>query len=611
MKHTSFLKKCVTFLMMITLFLGSNILEVFASGAPSTIVTGNSYYLNGYVAGVGFDVKTIQGGGYAYCINYYKNTPKNVKMYLAGEKDAGFAYIMKNGYPNVSITGNKNYDYYITQTAVWWYLDETTNSNNLPNSFKTNGSDPYGLRTYIKKLVNGAIAAKKQGYVTPKLGLSNSQPSLTITSDKKYFESGNIQVTGVAVSSNVNITISGAPSNTVLVHSTTGKSQNTYKIGESFKVRVPVSSVKNLSNTITIQATATGSVDKAYEYRANNSSLQEVIPFTLYTVTTSLSASTKVTLNTSKVSIIKIDQNTQKPLAGTTLVLKDSEGKVITSWTSTTNAHTIQNLQDGTYTIEETKAAKGYQKMTKSVKFTISQSNRNVTVYVSNQKIFKSVEIEKIDAATKKPLAGAKLRITDQSGKVIKEFVTTTQKYVLQNIADGTYYVEEIEAPVGYIKSTKKYSFTISDSNPTATLTISNTQKKKVTKSVQIQKIDEVTKQALAGAKLRITDKSGKVIAEFITTEEAYLMEDLEDGTYYVEEIEAPSGYTKSNEKYEFTISDKTPTAVIIFTNKEVEIIQEVPDTGSHSHMELMIIGSLLMIGSIGLVLYQGKKRYE
>ena len=125
-----------------------------ASSAPSTITMGQGTQLSGYVSGTQFSTKVTTDGKYAFCTDITKKTPNGMKMSLVESKDAGLAYIIENGYPHKSFTGNKNYDYYITQSAVWWYLDDTTGSSNLSNSFKTNGSDPYGLRPYIKKLVN-------------------------------------------------------------------------------------------------------------------------------------------------------------------------------------------------------------------------------------------------------------------------------------------------------------------------------------------------------------------------------------------------------------------------------------------------------------------------
>ena len=43
--------------------------------------------------------------------------------------------------------------------------------------------------------------------------------------------------------------------------------------------------------------------------------------------------------------------------------LKDSNGNEITRWKSTTNAHVIRNLKNGSYTVEEIEAPTGYKKL--------------------------------------------------------------------------------------------------------------------------------------------------------------------------------------------------------------------------------------------------------
>ena len=67
---------------------------------------------------------------------------------------------MEHGYPKTSITGDSSKDYYITQTAVWWYLDDTTGSSNLTKAFKETSSDPNNIRKYVKDLVAGAKQAR-------------------------------------------------------------------------------------------------------------------------------------------------------------------------------------------------------------------------------------------------------------------------------------------------------------------------------------------------------------------------------------------------------------------------------------------------------------------
>ena len=90
------------------------------SAVASSIKLGGAEIVPGYVAGVKFTTKTKTDGTLLYCLNMNKKTAKNITANLVGEKDAGVAYIITNGYPNKSFTGDKMKDYYITQTALWW-----------------------------------------------------------------------------------------------------------------------------------------------------------------------------------------------------------------------------------------------------------------------------------------------------------------------------------------------------------------------------------------------------------------------------------------------------------------------------------------------------------
>jgi pilin isopeptide linkage protein len=61
------------------------------------------------------------------------------------------------------------------------------------------------------------------------------------------------------------------------------------------------------------------------------------------------------------VSISKVDITDGKELAGATIQVLDSAGKVVDEWTSTTTAHEIKGLKTGeTYTLRETVAPDGY-----------------------------------------------------------------------------------------------------------------------------------------------------------------------------------------------------------------------------------------------------------
>lgn len=572
-----------------------------ASSAPTSFTANSEKILDGYINDWNYGKLTSSLGGYVYCTDFHKGIPYNVTMNLSKEAPAGLAYIISNGYPRVNITGNSDMDYYITQAAVWWYLDDTTGSNNLPDSFKYTGSDPYNIRHYIVDLVEGG--KKQTSYATPAISLINNDSTLNLTSDKKYYESNTISVKTLYTTGNYTISLSNAPSGTVVVNASTGATQTSFSPGESFKVRIPADSVDVGSLNITVTATATGSINKAYMYKSSDSSKQDVMGSLLYPETSTVTDQTNLTLETSKVTITKIDADTEEPLAGAIFVVKDSNGTTVATWTSTTSSHVIKNLPNGTYTLQETKAPSGYVLNDKVVEFTISDTNRNISIRFRNKELERNATIIKIDSVTKEPVAGATLVVKDSEGKVIEEFVTTTEPHKLTDLEDGTYTVEETKAPAGYEKTDEIYEFTVDKDHRDVTVTIENTP---IEKLVNILKVDAATGNPLAGATLVVKDSEGNVIEEFVTTEEPHTITGLKDGEYTVEETKAPEGYKKSDEIYKFTISDETPTALVIFENNE---IVEVPFTGSNKSLISTLFGSVLLISGVGFVYYNGKKQ--
>ena len=572
-----------------------------ASSAPTSFTANSEKILDGYINDWNYGKLTSSLGGYVYCTDFHKGIPYNVTMNLSKEAPAGLAYIISNGYPRVNITGNSDMDYYITQAAVWWYLDDTTGSNNLPDSFKYTGSDPYNIRHYIVDLVEGG--KKQTSYATPAISLINNDSTLNLTSDKKYYESNTISVKTLYTTGNYTISLSNAPSGTVVVNASTGATQTSFSPGESFKVRIPADSVDVGSLNITVTATATGSINKAYMYKSSDSSKQDVMGSLLYPETSTVTDQTNLTLETSKVTITKIDADTEEPLAGAIFVVKDSNGTTVATWTSTTSSHVIKNLPNGTYTLQETKAPSGYVLNDKVVEFTISDTNRNISIRFRNKELERNATIIKIDSVTKEPVAGATLVVKDSDGKVVEEFVTTIEPHKLTDLEDGTYTVEETKAPAGYEKTDEIYEFTVDKVHRDVTVTIENTA---IEKLVNILKVDAATGNPLAGATLVVKDSEGNVIEEFVTTEEPHTITGLKDGEYTVEETKAPEGYKKSDEIYKFTISDETPTALVIFENNE---IVEVPFTGSNKSLISTLFGSVLLISGVGFVYYNGKKQ--
>lgn len=180
------------------------------------------------------------------------------------------------------------------------------------------------------------------------------------------------------------------------------------------------------------------------------------------------------------VSISKTDITGKKEIPGATLRILDEAGNVVTDmdnkkleWISTSEPVKF-HLPAGTYALEETIAPKGYIKSTEKITFIVGEDGK---VKVDNALVNKvtmknkpiKVMVSKTDLTGKKELKGAKLRIVDKSGNVVKdingkklEWTSTTEAKEL-HLAAGTYTLIEVSAPKGYELSDKSIEFTIKE----------------------------------------------------------------------------------------------------------------------------------------------------
>lgn len=233
-------------------------------------------------------------GKVAYCMDLGKNWPeRKTDLSLVSEGDAGLTYILSNGYPYKSIIGNDDQDRFITQAAVWWYLSDTGQTGKLSEDFTTNAADPYGLRSYIQKLVSDAKSAKASAAPTLDVKINNSDMSLS--SDGNYFVSEEITPTLTGTSA-YKVSVSGAPNGTTITNAS-GQSQTTFKSGEKFQVRIP-SNALGKTTTIKVTVSATGATSKAYIYQPSDSSMQRLA--VLYTDNTDLSKTVNLTAKVDK-----------------------------------------------------------------------------------------------------------------------------------------------------------------------------------------------------------------------------------------------------------------------------------------------------------------------
>ena len=248
--------------------------------------------------------------------------------------------------------------------------------------------------------------------------------------------------------------------------------------------------------------------------------------------------------DTIKVEISKKDLTTMEELPGAELTITDKDGKEIDRWVSTDKPHHIEKLPAGDYTLTEVKAPDGYA-FAESVPFTVLPTGE-VQQFEMLDDVIK-VELSKKDLTTMEELPGAELTITDKDGKEIDRWVSTDKPHHIEKLPAGDYTLTEVKAPDGYA---------FAESVPFTVLPTGKVQQFEMLDDVikvEISKVDITTNKELPGAELIITNKDGKVVEHWTSTDKPHYIEKLPAGEYTLTEITAPEGYEMA-EDISFTV---------------------------------------------------------
>ena len=277
-----------------------------------------------------------------------------------------------------------------------------------------------------------------------------------------------------------------------------------------------------------------------------------------------------VTFVDKKVTASKTTITGTDEIKGAVMTVTDNDGKVIDTWTSDGNPHSIKGLHEGwEYTLTETTAPKGYVKA-ESIKFTVSTDKKDQKLVMKDKQFTAS----KKDVSGKNYVEGAKLEVRDDQNRVVDSWTSTKEDHYVSGLEEGkTYRLVEAEAPKGYVKA-KDVFFTVSNEKKNESVVMKDA---KITAS----KTEVTGTKEIEGAKMTVTDEKGKTVDEWTSGKEEHSISGLEEGKKYtLTETTAPKGYVKA-ESIEFTAGDKDQKLVmkdkqITITKTEVTGTKEI-----------------------------------
>lgn len=331
-------------------------------------------------------------------------------------------------------------------------------------------------------------------------------------------------------------------------------------------------------------------------------------------------------------------------ITGALMQIKDEDGNIIDEWTSEGKVHYATGLVEGKkYILHEDLAPTGLN-LANDIEFEISYAKENQKV----EMIDTINEVSKVDEKGNL-LKGAEMTVTSnktkniidkwisgqhifdvtdemksqlkETGKVegmyvddedstvqysivknkgkddytvmfVKDGVTTytnidldgnETRHMIQGLEAGEEYVlKETKTPNGYA-TFKTQTFTAEEGKDTSLSMVDEDTK------VEVSKQDITTKKELEGAKLKVTDKDGKVIDEWTSGKQLHMIKNLTAGeTYTLTEAIAPKNY-KVAESLRFTVKDTGKIQRVIMYDRSVNNYVETGDENNYYFILMLI----------------------
>lgn len=376
------MKKIRLFIISILCILCLNInVNAYSNSTITANKTGEKYE---YISGLPIYYNTANGYNlYVLNANTYFTTYTTLNDPVVASDS--ISYIVNNS--NSTSSSYKNY--YIAQVSILWYQDyingnDTNIPSNIKNTIKNNTGDT--VCYYINKIVNNAI---NYNISTSIKFLDNN---ISFTRNGNYYYSNVINVETYNLNSTPSVKLYNAPNSSDIINNTLVKNGT-----GSFQIRVPVSSMNNLSEKdFEVYITGYDNNNKVYQY--TNYGSNPVIYGRNYSGSTNkVEASMPVFIKTSdktnvRINILDKNDNYIRNLnyyiySGDCTNKVCSSDNLITSFTTSNNYISLNSvLSEGIYTLVNKSSNNNYNLPTK-YKFNVKNisSVQKITVSENNK----------------------------------------------------------------------------------------------------------------------------------------------------------------------------------------------------------------------------------
>lgn len=406
----------------------------------------------------------------------------------------------------------------------------------------------------------------KESYVKPNVELAKKgEPKIEKINNEEYY----VFYYGVQANRDIGkykIAIDNFSNKTKILNIENKEAVETSNL--EFKIAIPIKEItKNIEGTIKI-------VDakmKTYPIFYANAYIEEYQDYITYADSVeniSTNANLEVNAYQSKINIIKLEEETEKPLEGVKFSLKylDTNENIGEFTTNEKGEITVTGLRQGKIGVTEIQTLDDYELDTKMKEIELGFNQiKEIKIYNGHKK--GELKLIKVDGENPEiKLEGVEFDLIDKNGNVVKHLVTDKNgEAVATDINTGDYILKETKTKEEYkIGLDKEVKITW---NNQETLTIENTKKKGKVKIVKQDKDNAEIK--LQGVKFNLLNEQQEIIEQLITDENGEAVSsNLPIGKYYLKETETNDNYILNDTTIETSIEEDKVTEVIAQNEK-------------------------------------------
>lgn len=202
-------------------------------------------------------------------------------------------------------------------------------------------------------------------------------------------------------------------------------------------------------------------------------------------------------------TIIKLDAEGKQRLEGAEFDVLDSAGSLVAHVaTDDLGQAQVRDLAWGDYTVQETRAPKGFIAAVDPVPFSagIDNADTGIELRIDNERKLGSAVLMKTDEETGSPLAGAVYDLYKTDGTIVRDDLPasdTSGEISVDGLTWGSYYFKERTAPAGYSVSGELVRFAVNASTADAAQRVEATDK---AGEASIQIVKEITAEDYVAA---------------------------------------------------------------------------------------------------------------